>query len=141
MPDYTSIFDMIDGGGAGRSGDSFEGGGLLSDIANALFQPRGYRDRMRQMPDVRPVARPAPPPMPSPAPMPQRNVMPLTAPPVVESAPLEPVYSGRGNYGMPMPEPVYSGRGSYGMPYPEFAQTDEERAVIDYLRQVGGYGY
>ena len=47
-PRYTSLMDMIDGGGAGRSGDRFEGGGLLSLLANELFRPRGYEDRLRQ---------------------------------------------------------------------------------------------
>lgn len=38
--------DMIDGGGRGRSGDRFEGGGLLSAAGNALgIRPAGYRDR------------------------------------------------------------------------------------------------
>ena len=38
--------DMIDGGGPGRSGDRFEGGGLLSAAGNALgIRPAGYRDR------------------------------------------------------------------------------------------------
>jgi hypothetical protein len=32
---YTGLGDMIDGGGPGRSGDRFEGGGRLSDVANA----------------------------------------------------------------------------------------------------------
>jgi len=47
-PQYISLMDMIDGGGAGRSGDRFEGGGLLSLLANELFRPRGYEDRLRQ---------------------------------------------------------------------------------------------
>jgi hypothetical protein len=47
-PQYTSLMDMIDGGGAGRSGDRFEGGGLLSLLANELFRPAGYEDRLRQ---------------------------------------------------------------------------------------------
>ena len=47
-PQYISFMDMIDGGGAGRSGDRFEGGGLLSLLANELFRPRGYEDRLRQ---------------------------------------------------------------------------------------------
>lgn len=33
---YTGIGDRIDGGGPGRSGDRFEGGGRISDIANAI---------------------------------------------------------------------------------------------------------
>ena len=47
-PQYISLMDMIDGGGAGRIGDRFEGGGLLSLLANELFRPRGYEDRLRQ---------------------------------------------------------------------------------------------
>lgn len=47
-PRYKGLMDMIDGGGAGRSGDRFEGGGLLSLLANELFRPAGYEDRLRQ---------------------------------------------------------------------------------------------
>ena len=36
---YKSIKDMFDRGGPGASGGVFQGGGLLSDIANALFPP------------------------------------------------------------------------------------------------------
>ena len=43
---YISFADMFDGGGAGRSGDRFEGG-LLSGLLNALgVTPYGYQDRM-----------------------------------------------------------------------------------------------
>ena len=52
---YLGLLDMIDGGGMGRAGQRFEGGGLLSDIANALARPAGYMDRMAA---VRPQARP-----------------------------------------------------------------------------------
>lgn len=31
---FTSIRDMFDGGGPGKSGDTFQGGGLISDIGN-----------------------------------------------------------------------------------------------------------
>lgn len=42
---FTGLLDLIDGGGAGRSGDEFEGG-LLSDVLNALgVRPRGFEDR------------------------------------------------------------------------------------------------
>jgi len=50
--------DRIDGGGPGRSGPRFEGGGLLSDIGNALMRPYGYRDRQAAMQAMRPNARP-----------------------------------------------------------------------------------
>lgn len=46
-PRFTSLIDLIDGGGAGRSGERFEGGGLLSILANALTRPYGYEDRLR----------------------------------------------------------------------------------------------
>ena len=39
---YKSFADMIDGGGAGMSGDTFKGGGLMSVLGNALgIAPRG----------------------------------------------------------------------------------------------------
>jgi hypothetical protein len=44
---YLSLIDMIDGGGAGRAGDTFQGGGVLSALANALARPYGYEDRLR----------------------------------------------------------------------------------------------
>lgn len=50
--------DRIDGGGPGRSGPRFEGGGLLSDIGNALMRPYGYRDRQAAMQAMRPNMRP-----------------------------------------------------------------------------------
>lgn len=43
--------------------------------------------------------------------------------------------------GTPFPAPQYSGRGMVGMPYPSFAQTDEQRKTIDYLRSVGVLDY
>jgi hypothetical protein len=44
---YLNLIDMIDGGGAGRAGDTFQGGGILSALANALARPYGYEDRLR----------------------------------------------------------------------------------------------
>lgn len=42
---FTSVRDMFDGGGAGRSGDTFQGGGIISSIGNAAnIAPRGYHD-------------------------------------------------------------------------------------------------
>lgn len=43
---YTSLLDMFDGGGAGRSGSTFQGGGILSALANAFAKPIGSRRRM-----------------------------------------------------------------------------------------------
>lgn len=45
MAGFTGLRDMFDGGGAGRSGDKFEGGGILSDIANRVARPTGSRER------------------------------------------------------------------------------------------------
>ena len=42
LGDYSSFADMFDGGGVGRSGDTFQGGGLLSILGNLTgTKPRG----------------------------------------------------------------------------------------------------
>lgn len=38
--EYISFSDMFDGGGPGQSGDTFEGGGIISTIGNALGGPK-----------------------------------------------------------------------------------------------------
>lgn len=38
--EYKDFSDMFDGGGPGRSGDTFEGGGIISTIGNALGGPK-----------------------------------------------------------------------------------------------------
>jgi len=62
----TALRDMFDGGGAGRSGDQFEGGGILSLIANLLASPYGSeRERTAgiiDQPTRPPRTRPSPPP-------------------------------------------------------------------------------
>ena len=53
---YQGLLDMLNGGGAGRAGQTFEGGGL-SGLLNSLgIRPMGYRDRLAE-------AQPAPNPM------------------------------------------------------------------------------
>lgn len=47
MAGFTGLRDMFDGGGAGKSGPRFEGGGILSDMANRVARPVGYADRER----------------------------------------------------------------------------------------------
>lgn len=64
---YRGLLDMLDGGGAGRSGQTFEGG-LFSGLLNALgIRPMGYAARLE---DARPQPRPQglvpPPPQPAP---------------------------------------------------------------------------
>lgn len=55
---YTNARDMFDGGGAGQSGSEFEGGGLLSVIANALGKPLKSQSKRPQaaQPMMRPQA-------------------------------------------------------------------------------------
>lgn len=56
MPNYGGLLDMINGGGAGRAGQTFQGG-ALSELLNSLgIRPMGYRDRLEE-------ARPQPNPM------------------------------------------------------------------------------
>ena len=52
---YIDFYDMIDGGGAGQTGDKFEGGGLLSALANLVADPYGSQDpeRMQKLQQMR----------------------------------------------------------------------------------------
>ena len=45
---FLSFLDMIDGGGRGQVGGEFEGGGILSDIANLIATPYGSEDPERR---------------------------------------------------------------------------------------------
>lgn len=75
---FIGLLDLIDGGGAGRSGNQFEGG-LLSDILNALgVRPRGFRERQEEMGRTRPMMRPA---MPAPTYQPQPAAAPMSTQP------------------------------------------------------------
>lgn len=67
---FTSLIDMIDGGGAGQSGDKFEGGGLLSMLGNLFTKPYEAQDNVERIakqtaaaktvsPMLRPKARPS----------------------------------------------------------------------------------
>ena len=46
---FKNIVDMFDGGGAGQSGDKFEGGGLLSMLGNLFAKPVEAQDRVEQI--------------------------------------------------------------------------------------------
>lgn len=66
MAQYLGLIDMLDGGGAGRSGSTFEGGPLSGFLNSLGIRPMGYQDRLsaaRPMP--RPTMAPRPPAMPS----------------------------------------------------------------------------
>jgi hypothetical protein len=71
MDQYRGLIDMLNGGGAGRAGDTFEGG-PLSGLLNSLgIRPMGYQDRLA-------AARPMPRPMMAPTMV--TPAMPATAP-------------------------------------------------------------
>jgi hypothetical protein len=61
---YKGLLDMINGGGANAEGDKFQGGGLLSILANAFATPYGSEDRAKEelaaglLGKTRPVMRP-----------------------------------------------------------------------------------
>jgi hypothetical protein len=83
---YKSFLDMIDGGGAGMSGDTFKGGGLISVLGNALgIAPRGAA-RERDLELAANAAAGA-------------ALNPKVVEPVIRAE--EMTYSGRGSAGMP----------------------------------------
>ena len=45
---FLDFLDMIDGGGAGKMGDKFEGGGIFSALANIVAKPYGSEDEARK---------------------------------------------------------------------------------------------
>jgi hypothetical protein len=45
---FLDFLDMIDGGGAGQMGDTFEGGGIFSALANLMATPYGSEDAGRK---------------------------------------------------------------------------------------------
>ena len=155
---FLDFLDRIDGGGMGQSGDTFEGGGLLSMLGNLFASPYGSEDPERR---ARRDAFYGGEPMAAsgfnPAPVRAAGEM-------ATGGDLQ--YSGRdprpavlregmqpAAYEAPSPlerfggqppaayERQYSGRGSLGMPYPEWARDQATRDSIDYLRQLGVQGY
>ena len=46
--EYVDFLDHFDGGGAGQTGDSFQGGGLLSALGNIFATPYGSEDEERR---------------------------------------------------------------------------------------------
>jgi hypothetical protein len=45
---FLDFMDRFDGGGMGKSGDKFEGGGLLSLLGNIFAKPYGSEDRAKE---------------------------------------------------------------------------------------------
>jgi hypothetical protein len=101
----------------GQSGQSFEGGGLLSMIANMIAKPRGSQQRQQESMGglLSPQARPAMPMQPQPQPM---------------------QYSGRGNLGMPTQgQPMISR--SAGVPNVNGASLQELEALHQQMVAAG----
>ena len=48
---FTGLLDMLDGGGAGQSGDKFEGGGLLSMLGNLFMKPLAAQENVERIAD------------------------------------------------------------------------------------------
>jgi hypothetical protein len=46
---FTGLMDMLDGGGAGASGNKFEGGGLLSALGNLFAKPLEAQDNVEKI--------------------------------------------------------------------------------------------
>ena len=105
---FLDFMDRIDGGGMGQSGDTFEGGGLLSMLGNLFASPYGSEDPERR---ARRDAFYAGEPMAASG---------FNRTPVQMASEMSPArdlqYSGRGNVGMPARDLQYSGRGNVGMP-------------------------
>jgi len=49
---FTGLLDMIDGGGGGKSGDRFEGGGLLSMLGNLFAKPYEAQENVERIAKV-----------------------------------------------------------------------------------------
>jgi hypothetical protein len=109
---FLDFLDMIDGGGAGKMGDKFQGGGIFSMLANAIATPYGSEDEARKrarmqaygllgdkapaasimstpVPAVQPVMRPKPRPdnlnVPAPAPSGEDLLMSMPVAPSAET--------------------------------------------------------
>ena len=135
---FTGLMDMLDGGGAGASGDRFEGGGLLSILGNLFAKPLEAQRRVEDISartstnnavvDVlKDMAKGGTPTsrldgkdfpmqysgrgnmgMP-------RSGMEYSGRGLLAGSPEEMQYSGRGEVGMPKEPLQYSGRGNVGM--------------------------
>ena len=99
---YKGLLDMINGGGANAEGDKFQGGGLLSILANALATPRGSEDRAKEealaglLGNTRPNMRPNRPASIAPAAAPAPAQSPLEMFGGQQPAPYSPTMQGSG---------------------------------------------
>ena len=117
---FTSLRDMFDGGGAGKFGDKFEGGGLLSMLGNALgIAPLGSREREEQLAALSKGA----------------AGMAVNPP-----APVQRAAGGRGNAGMPIPAPGLDAFGGAGPNVPN-AMPSFGAGSIDAFGGIGPMRY
>ena len=108
---FLSFLDFVDGGGKGTSGSSFEGGGLLSSLGNALFKPAGYAEREKErLAGIRPQSRP------------QR--VPPSVPPSVVPTDMQRLQGAYSNFQIPTQqgvEPIYPDEMPVGGALPQMA--------------------
>jgi len=152
---FLDFMDMVDGGGAGKTGDKFQGGGLFSALANAVATPYGSEDdeRMKAMMERRmsaglidrpqapapQVVRSAPTPAPTPA---QPSDYPNMSMPAIEgyTTPQQP--SGYPSMNMPAIEGYTtpsSGYPNMGMPAIEGYTTPQSGYPDMGMPSVEGY--
>jgi len=126
-PRFLDFLDRIDGGGMGQSGDTFEGGGLLSMLGNLFASPYGSEDPARRARRDAFYAG---------APMAASGFNPPPVQTVNEkSANSALQYSGRGNVGMPRTGMQYSGRGNVGMPATQNPRLADFNRMMETLPQ------
>jgi len=136
---FTGLMDMLDGGGAGASGDRFEGGGLLSILGNLFAKPLEAQDNVERIAADTNATKAVTKTLEDMAkggtltsrldgkdfPMQYsgrgnvgmpRSGMEYSGRGLLAGSPEEMQYSGRGNVGMPRSGMEYSGRGMLGMP-------------------------
>ena len=122
-PRFTGLLDMLDGGGAGQSGDKFEGGGLLSMLGNLFAKPLEAQQRVEEI-AARTSSRNSQPKvnmtMGTPITEYSDSLLAPVIPTTENTAAMEDAnlpakqYFGRGNMGMPRESMQYSGRGILG---------------------------
>lgn len=101
---FTGLLDMIDGGGAGQSGDKFEGGGLMSMLGNLFMKPYEAQQNVERIAADTNATKAVTKTLEDAA---KEGI--LTSRLDGKDFPMQ--YSGRGNVGMPRGGMEYSGRG------------------------------
>jgi hypothetical protein len=128
---FNSIVDMFDGGGAGQSGDKFEGGGLLSMLGNLFAKPVEAQDRVEQI-ATRTAMRNAPVAQLS-SRLDTKGITPITSDPRGFAPSTEPTFSTGNQYN---PAPSYAnmpmGDAFYMMPQQEQLMRIQQR--VDMMR-------